>query len=150
MFKVMRANNIVLVISAVLVFSFIYYHKFINTGKPEISVHYNTALPAKKGDLISYTIKFSSKESLEQINISPSIPGANEDSVVEYYFDENTNFAYVNYFYAIPDNIIGVNEITLVLTVKNSNTTIKTSEIIPIFNPPVFASEFIESINGVI
>jgi hypothetical protein len=109
------------------------------TEKPDIKIQSNSVLPGSKGDVISYIIKFTSKDCLKKLNISPSVLGSNEDSQLEYIFDENSHIVTINYFYVIPDNLINVSTITLTLTVTDAIQTNVYTETFTVFNPPFIA-----------
>lgn len=108
-------------------------------NQPEIVVLQNSNLPAFRGDLVSLRFSVKSIEDLKSVQITPSIGGANEDCYVEYSFDPKTKIATIDYFYTLPQDLGQVDSITLTLDITDVRGTIQVAEVIPVYNPPLFA-----------
>lgn len=97
----------------------------LRSGVPSIEFVGHEEFSGKNGDVFIYSIKLRSNENLVNFNVVPSIAGENKDCQINYFFDENTNQAYVNYLYVLPKNVDELNQVTLTFTLsdsKESNT----------------------------
>jgi len=91
----------------------------LKSGTPSIEIVGQEEFTGKNGDVFIYSIKLRSNENLVNFNVVPSVAGENNDCKINYFFDENTNQAYVNYLYVLPKNIDNINQVTLTFTLSD-------------------------------
>jgi len=91
----------------------------LKSGTPSIEFVGHEEFSGKNGDVFIYSIKLRSNENLVNFNVIPSVAGENNDCKINYFFDENTNQAYVNYLYVLPKNVDDINQVTLTFTLSD-------------------------------
>ncbi|MBN1251812.1 MAG: hypothetical protein JXR51_13440 [Bacteroidales bacterium] len=102
----------------------------LKIGNPSIEFVNDKGFIGKNGDLFVYSIKLRSNENLVNFKVKPSVKGINEDCDLDFYFDENTHQAVVNYFYVLPENVKDASKVVLTFTLTDSKeSNIKTKVI---------------------
>ena len=113
----------------------------LRSGTPAIEFVGYEEFSGKNSDIFIYSIKLRSKENLVNFNVMPSVLGENNDCKINYYFDENTNQAYVNYLYVLPKNKEHLNEVTLTFTLSDSKESNMCKKVIHCGNDLNFAED---------
>ncbi len=116
-------------------------------GTPSIEFVGNEEFTGKNGDVFIYSIKLRSNDNLVKFDVVPSIMGENQDCEFKYTFDENTNQAFVNYLYVLPEDVEDISEVVLTFTLSDSKEANIRTRVINIKNEWNFADERIENIN---
>jgi hypothetical protein len=106
-------SNWLIILLVIVAGSTINLGSTLRYGNPSIEFFQNNEFGGKNGDVFIYSIKLRSNENLMNFKVIPSIKGENSDSEFDYFFDENTHQAVVNYIYVLPQ---GVNPEQVVLT----------------------------------
>lgn len=108
-------------------------------GTPSIELVGNEEFVGKNGDVFIYSIKLRSNENLINFKVVPSITGKNQDSEFNYVFDENTNQAFVNYIYVLPEDVEDISNVILTFTLSDSKESNIRTKVININNELNFA-----------
>ncbi len=82
-----------------------------------------------------------------KFDVVPSIMGGNQDCEFNYTFDKNTNQAYVNYLYVLPEDVDDISEVVLTFTLSDSKEANIRTKVINIKNEWNFADEKIDNIH---
>jgi hypothetical protein len=104
----------------------------LKSGTPSIEFVGHEEFSGKNGDVFIYSIKLRSNENLVNFNVVPSIAGENSDCKINYFFDKNTNQAYVNYLYVLPKNVKDVEQVILTFTLSDSKESNMCKQVIRI------------------
>lgn len=115
----MKANWLIILLVIVSA-STINLGSTLKSGTPSIEFVGHEEFTGKNGDVFIYSIKLRSNENLVNFNVVPSLAGENSDCKINYFFDKNTNQAYVNYLYVLPKNIEHVDKVVLTFTLSDS------------------------------
>ncbi|OQY04909.1 MAG: hypothetical protein B6I20_02155 [Bacteroidetes bacterium 4572_117] len=116
-------------------------------GTPSIEFVGDEEFVGKNGDVFIYSIKLRSNEKLVKFDVVPSVIGENGDCEFKYVFDENTNQAFVNYLYVLPENIEELKQVVLTFTLTDSKESNIRTKVISINNEMNFAKESMNDIN---
>ena len=116
-------------------------------GTPSIEFVGNEEFSGKNGDVFIYSIKLRSNDHLVKFDVVPSIMGGNQDCEFNYTFDKNTNQAYVNYLYVLPEDVDDISEVVLTFTLSDSKEANIRTKVINIKNEWNFADEKIDNIH---
>lgn len=73
------------------------------------------------GDIVYYTINICSVDYLDYFEVTPEILGCNNDSHVNFNFENETKAATINYFYVIPENLKDVENIEISFLIRDGN-----------------------------
>ncbi|RLD66447.1 MAG: hypothetical protein DRI95_06730 [Bacteroidetes bacterium] len=119
----------------------------IKFGTPSIELVGNEEFAGKNGDVFIYSIKLRSNENLINFKVVPNIIGKNQDCEFNYVFDENTNQAFVNYIYVLPEELEDISEVILTFTLSDSKESNIRTKVININNELNFADGKNETLN---
>jgi hypothetical protein len=97
---------------------------------PSINIQIEKSITKQNSRVIIFYLNFYSNENLKKLKINPSIKGANDDSQIDFVFDENSHQGTMCYYYVVPSNFDSSNKITLTFTLEDSNKVIEKKEII--------------------
>ncbi|MEN8121441.1 MAG: hypothetical protein ABFS35_13905 [Bacteroidota bacterium] len=103
-------------------------------GTPSIELVGNEEFAGKNGDVFIYSIKLRSNENLINFKVVPSIIGKNKDCEFNYVFDENTNQAFVNYIYVLPEDVEDISKVILTFALSDSKESNIRKKVININN----------------
>ncbi|MFN8256434.1 MAG: hypothetical protein U0W24_12130 [Bacteroidales bacterium] len=122
-------SNWLIILLVIVAGSTINLGSTLKSGNPSIDFFEKDEFGGKNGDVFIYSIKLRSNENLLNFKVIPSIKGVNTDSEFDYFFDENTHQAVVNYIYVLPQGV-SQDQVILTFTLTDSKeSNIKTKVI---------------------
>lgn len=84
---------------------------------PSITVSDQVIEQTNTGKVVILSLSLCSSENLESFSIKPDKAGLNNDSDLEFIFNNNSKQASVNYYYSVPED---VKELKLNLSLKDA------------------------------
>jgi len=143
----MKSNWLIILLVIVAV-STINLGSTLKFGTPAIEFVGDEEFIGKNGDVFIYSIKLRSNENLVKFDVAPSIVGGNKDCEFNYVFDKNTNQAYVNYLYVLPEDVEDISEVVLTFTLTDSKESNIRTKVIKVNNGLNFADGRTENGNS--
>ena len=140
-------SNWLIILLVIVAGSTINLGSTLRFGTPSIEFVGNEEFIGKNGDVFIYSIKLRSNDKLVKFDVIPSIVGGNQDSEFNYVFDENTNQAFVNYLYVLPEDVEGISEVVLKFKLSDSKELNIRTKVIKIKNELNFADGSEDMIN---
>jgi len=117
--KKMRTNVLIISLLFITLSAFTLQNSF-NINAPSMKIESKIGA-FKPGDVVYYTINICSSDFLEYFEVSPDIIGSNNDSKVNFNFNQDTKVATINYFYVIPENIKDIEKINISFIIRDRN-----------------------------
>ncbi len=140
-------SNWLIILLVIVAGSTINLGSTLKFGTPSIEFVGNEEFSGKNGDVFIYSIKLRSNDNLVNFNVIPSIIGENQDCKFNYVFDENTNEAFVNYLYVLPEDANDIKEVVLTFMLSDSKESNIRTKVISIKEELNFADGSDEIVN---
>ena len=140
-------SNWLIILLVIVAGSTINLGSTLKFGTPSIEFVGNEEFSGKNGDVFIYSIKLRSNDNLVNFNVIPSIIGENQDCKFNYVFDENTNEAFVNYLYVLPEDANDIKEVVLTFMLSDSKESNIRTKVISIKKELNFADGSDEILN---
>ncbi len=140
-------SNWLIILLVIVAGSTINLGSTLKFGTPSIEFVGNEEFSGKNGDVFIYSIKLRSNDNLVNFNVIPSVIGENQDCKFNYVFDENTNEAFVNYLYVLPEDANDIKEVVLTFMLSDSKESNIRTKVISIKEELNFADGSDEIVN---
>ena len=140
-------SNWLIILLVIVAGSTINLGSTLKFGTPSIEFVGNEEFSGKNGDVFIYSIKLRSNDNLVNFNVIPSVIGENQDCKFNYVFDENTNEAFVNYLYVLPEDANDIKEVVLTFMLSDSKESNIRTKVINIKDELNFADGSDEILN---
>jgi len=115
----MKLNILIISLFFIILSAFTFQNSF-NINAPSIKIETNNNV-YKSGEIVYFTINICSSEYLEYFEVTPEIIGSNNDSKVNFNFNQETKAATINYFYVIPENLRDIEKINISFIIRDKN-----------------------------
>lgn len=92
---------------------------------PSITVSSEIIEETSQGKILILSLSLCSSDNLESFSIQPDVEGLNQDSELQYVFNNTTKQASVNYYFSAPDNLDKVNLTMKLKDAAKESTKIK-------------------------